>query len=82
MYWSSMSGEGFSVSVGDEGAAECWPGVDGSLCMVARSVAMSMVKSGSMASIAMMSSGVPGLVFMFATSGSKLVMSVRVSIAR
>jgi hypothetical protein len=74
--------EGSSVSVGGEGVAVSLPGVDGTLFMMDRSVAILMVGSRGVADVAVLSFGVPGLVFIMVASGAKVVMSVFVSIKR
>ena len=45
MYWSSMAGEGSSVSVGGDRVAECSPGVDESASVLVRSMSRLMVGS-------------------------------------
>ena len=45
MYWSSMAGEGSSVSVGGDRVAECSPEVDESASVLVRSMSRLMVGS-------------------------------------
>ena len=66
------------MSVGGVGVAASLAGVNGLLFMVDRSVFILVGESGGVASVAVLSIGVPGLVSMMVALGAKVEMSLQV----
>ena len=80
-YWSSMSGDGVSSSVGVRGTGDCgWvSGLERSLAVVVRSMSWLSVEIVGVFGVPV--SGVPSLEFVLVMSGFKMVMLVLVTVA-
>ena len=79
-YWSSMSGDGVSSSVGVRGTGDCgWvSGLERSLAVVVRSMGWLSLEIVGVFSVPV--SEVPSLEFVLVMSGSKMMISVLVTV--